>query len=63
MDEVEKKVVQAMKRQNEIALEQLQKAQVHLYPGGSGQERMVGPWYYLFRYGEELIDRLAGSIE
>jgi uncharacterized protein YllA (UPF0747 family) len=55
--------VQAMKRQNEIALEQLQKAQVHLYPGGSGQERMVGPWYYLFRYGEELIDRLAGSIE
>jgi len=63
IDEVEKKVVQALKRKNEIALEQLQKAQVHLYPGGAAQERMVGPWYYLFRYGEELIDRLAGSIE
>jgi bacillithiol synthase len=62
ISEVEKKVVQTLKRQNEIALEQLQKAQIHLYPGGSPQERVLGPWYYLFRYGGELIDRLAGSI-
>ena len=34
LDELEKKVVQALKRENEIALAQLEKAQLHLYPRG-----------------------------
>lgn len=59
LEEVEKKVVQALKRENEIALAQLEKAQQHLFPGGRPQERVMSPWYYLFRYGEEFLDMVA----
>ncbi len=59
LDEVERKVVQALKRENEIALAQLAKAQDHLFPEGKPQERIMSPWYYLFRYGGDLVDRLA----
>ncbi len=59
LDEVERKVVQALKRENEIALAQLEKAQKHLFPGGAPQERVLSFWYYLFRYGPELLDALS----
>lgn len=63
MDDLEKKVTQAVKRENEIALEQLDKAQLHLYPGGTAQERMLSPFYYLFRYGSDLITRLRSAAD
>ncbi len=59
LDEVERKVVQALKRENKIALAQLAKAQEHLFPEGKPQERVLSPWYYLFRYGRDLVGRLA----
>ncbi len=57
-DEAEKKILQAMKRQNEIALGQLEKAQQNLFPLGRPQERVLNPNYYLARYGPELIQEL-----
>lgn len=57
-DEAEKKILQAVKRQNEIALGQLEKAQHHLFPLGKPQERVLNPFYYLTRYGPELIQSL-----
>jgi bacillithiol biosynthesis cysteine-adding enzyme BshC len=57
-DEVERKILQALKRENETALEQLGKAQRHLFPFGKPQERSLNPLYYLSRYGPELIHRL-----
>ncbi len=62
LDEIEKKVVQSLKRENEITLDQLRKAQLHLHPGGEPQERAIGPWYHLYRYGAELIDRIATEL-
>lgn len=56
--EVEKKVVQALKRENEITLAQIAKAQLHLFPGGIPQERRMNPWYFLFRYGPDFLDQL-----
>ncbi|MFW5904676.1 MAG: bacillithiol biosynthesis protein BshC, partial [bacterium] len=61
LDDVERKVVQALKRENDIALAQLRKAQVHLYPDGRPQERVLSFWYYLFRYGESLLEDLEGE--
>jgi uncharacterized protein YllA (UPF0747 family) len=58
-DEAERKILQALKRENEIALEQLEKAQRHLYPLGKPQERILNPFYYLTRYGPDLVTRLA----
>jgi bacillithiol synthase len=58
LDDVEKKVVQAVKRESEIALSQLEKAQLHLFPRGKPAERVQSPLYYLTRYGESFLDEL-----
>jgi len=65
LDAVEKKVVQAVKRENEIALSQLEKARVHLYPLGKPQERVLNPFYYLTRYGDAFLPAVAerSSVE
>jgi bacillithiol biosynthesis cysteine-adding enzyme BshC len=54
-DEAERKILQALKREHEIALDQLEKAQRHLFPLGKPQERILNPFYYLTRYGPEFI--------
>jgi bacillithiol biosynthesis cysteine-adding enzyme BshC len=58
LSELEKKIVQAVKREREIALSQLEKAQVHLYPAGKPAERIQSPFYYLARYGGAVLDDL-----
>jgi len=59
LDELEKKVVHALKRENEIALAQLEKAQLHLFPKGKPQERVINPFYFLARYGRAFLDGVA----
>ena len=65
--DVEKKVVQAVKRESEIALSQLEKAQLHLFPRGKPSERVQSPLYFLTRYGgaflDELYERFAVNLE
>ena len=56
--EVEKKILLAIKRENEIALGQVEKAQHHLFPHGKPQERVMNVFYYLTRYGDALIPAL-----
>ena len=63
LDEVERKVVHAVKRESEIALAQLEKAQLHLYPEGKPQERVLNAFYYLFRYGGAFLDELYRRFE
>jgi bacillithiol biosynthesis cysteine-adding enzyme BshC len=58
LDEVERKVVQAVKRENDIALAQLEKARIHLYPDGRLQERVLNVFYYLARYGGAFLDEI-----
>jgi uncharacterized protein YllA (UPF0747 family) len=66
LDHLEKKILHALKRENEIALSQLEKAQRHLYPGGQPQERVMNTFYYLARYGgtflEEIFERSPRSL-
>lgn len=57
--DAEKKILQALKRENRIALEQVEKAQLHLFPMGKPQERVINPFYYLVRYGPDLVVDLA----
>jgi bacillithiol biosynthesis cysteine-adding enzyme BshC len=63
LDELEKKVVHALKRENEIALAQLEKAQLHLFPLGKPQERVLNPFYYLTRYGGAFLDAVLARFE
>lgn len=67
LDDVEKKIMQAVKRESEITLSQLEKAQLHLYPLGKPSERVQNPLYFLTRYGgvvlDELYERFAVNLE
>lgn len=61
--EAERKILQGVKRQGEIALGQVAKAQAHLFPGGEPQERVLNVFYYLVRYGPELLPAVAERLE
>ncbi|TVR58770.1 MAG: bacillithiol biosynthesis cysteine-adding enzyme BshC [Gemmatimonadales bacterium] len=61
--DVEKKVVQALKRENEIMLAQIAKAQLHLFPEGVPQERRMNVWYFLFRYGDAFLAEIRRRAE
>ena len=61
--DVERKIVQSVKRENEIGLGQLGKAHVHLFPMGKPQERVLNPLYYLARYGNSFIEALVDGFK
>ena len=62
LDDVEKKVLTAVKRESEIALSQIEKAQLHLFPHGKPAERVQSPLYYLTRYGDAFLDEVYGAF-
>ena len=62
LDELERKVVQAVKREAETTLSQLEKAQLHLYPNGNPTERVQSPFYFLARYGGAVLDGLYANF-
>ena len=63
IEQAEKKIVQHVKMQREVELEQLRKAGANLYPDGVPQERILNGLHYLARYGPELLARLAEAME
>ena len=63
LDELERKVTQAVKRESEIALSQLEKARVHLYPDGKPAERIHNVFYFLARNGVGFLDALHARFE
>lgn len=56
------KVVRAEKRTQDAVRDQLEKADVNLFPGGKPQERMLSVLYFLNKYGLGLIGELGGSL-
>ena len=62
-DEAERKILQAVKRQNEVTLGQLEKAQQNLFPLGKPQERVLNPLHYLARYGPDLVPALLEGFD
>ena len=63
LDDAERKILTHLKKQNEIGLDQLRKASVHLYPDGQRQERVLGGVNYLGRYGGELLNGIAATLD
>jgi uncharacterized protein YllA (UPF0747 family) len=61
--DAERKIVQAVRRDSETRLAQLEKAQLHLFPEGKPQERVLNAFYYLFRYGPSFLSAVADRIE
>jgi bacillithiol biosynthesis cysteine-adding enzyme BshC len=60
-DELEKRLVAAVKRRNETVLQQLARARSSLFPGGEPQERVLTVASFLARYGRDLLPALAAA--
>jgi len=56
IDDAERKVLQAVKRTQAVALGQLTKARLHIRPLDRPQERVFSPLYLLARYDQEFLD-------
>ncbi len=56
LQEIEKKLVAALRRQNETALQQVARAREQLYPAGKPQERVLCVASFLSRHGAVVLD-------
>ncbi len=59
--EIEKKLIAALKRHGEQALQQFVRARHALFPNGQPQERVLSLAGFLGRYGDSVLDVLAES--
>ena len=60
---LEKKILQAAKKRNEVAVRQLRQAIDHLYPNRNVQERVFNIVPYLIKYGAAFLDQLDQGLE
>jgi len=56
------KIIQAAKRKDETLRRQYQHAQAQAFPAGQPQERTIGFFYFLNKYGPVLVDRLGDEL-
>ena len=60
---LEKKIVRAAKKRNNIEVGQIRKAGDYLYPNGHLQERVFNIVPYLLKYGPAFVDKLDEAID
>lgn len=62
IDALKQKAIAAQKRQNEIALRQVEKAANHVFPASNFQERELNILHFLNKYGLEFLRWLRGEL-
>ncbi len=55
LQDVEKKLIAHLKKQDEIVVRQLHKGRQHLFPRGKAQERVLNVVPYLIRHGDAFL--------
>ena len=59
---LEAKLQARIREKNQVMQQQLEKAALHLYPGGRPQERVLNPYPFLVRYGLELLRKIYAAV-
>ncbi len=62
LEGLRQKAVAAQKRQNEVAIRQVEKAANHVFPASNFQERELNVLHFLNKYGLEFLRWLRGEI-
>lgn len=62
LEGLRQKAIAAQKRQNEVAIRQVEKAANHVFPGSNFQERELNVLHFLNKYGLEFLRWLRGEI-
>jgi bacillithiol biosynthesis cysteine-adding enzyme BshC len=63
LDELERRIDERVRREQEVLHGQIRKCAVHLWPDRRPQERVLNPLYYLARYGAAFLDALEAAGE
>ncbi len=61
--DLNKKIEKALKKENEIAIQQLRKACANLFPDGRIQERVLNITPFLIKYNTEMIGELYRALD
>lgn len=62
LEAIRQKAIAAQKRQNEVAIRQVEKAANHVFPGSNFQERELNVLHFLNKYGLEFLRWLRGEL-
>ncbi|MGH7474726.1 MAG: bacillithiol biosynthesis cysteine-adding enzyme BshC [Longimicrobiales bacterium] len=63
VERAEVKILRQLKHRNAVALQQVEKARMNLYPADRPQERVLNPAQYLARYGPRFIAAVRSAFE
>lgn len=63
LDELERRIDERVRREQEVLHRQIRKCAVHLWPDRRPQERVLNSLYYLARYGAAFLDALEAAGE
>lgn len=63
VNDIEKRIITHLKKQQEILVQQIAKARHNLFPHGRPQERVFNLVPYLVRYGVEFVEAALGACE